>query len=283
MDLKEFTFRLILLFFPGLVAFVLFDRLTIHKKPELFVVVINSALFGFGAYGLVWLLSLGLFPYLNTLWSLNLPVKVGFWNALQDSTQKLEVAEIFLASVAAVLLALIATVFSNRKIHYWFARIMLLSKKSGELDVWAAVMNSRSTAFVTVRDTESDLMYDGWIQSYSEDHQLPEMMLRDVAVYRNSTGAFLYQIGAVYLKLNPEKVVLEFRGIAVTQTHQVKPQSDYEKPRSEQGGSPQRGTPEEGRGEPDANRPTAAATAAATAREPAPASREEVISEEALK
>jgi hypothetical protein len=53
-DLKEFTFKLIILFFPGLLAFVLYDRLTVHKKVEPFYFVVNSLIFGILAYFLAW-------------------------------------------------------------------------------------------------------------------------------------------------------------------------------------------------------------------------------------
>src|ERR1051325_6315457 len=61
MDLREFTFRLVILFFPGLLAFMIFERLTVHKKTEPFFFVINSFVFGIVAYFCTWTLSLGLF------------------------------------------------------------------------------------------------------------------------------------------------------------------------------------------------------------------------------
>jgi hypothetical protein len=99
MDLKEFTFRLVILFFPGLLAFMIFERLTVHKKTEPFFFVINSFVFGILAYFFTWTLSLSLFPLINgkiQTWHdqygipiLDLPIRMAVWDELKIQTKVL--------------------------------------------------------------------------------------------------------------------------------------------------------------------------------------------------
>src|SRR4051812_3526404 len=97
MDLKEFTFRIVLLFIPGLIALMVFERLTIHKKLQPFFYVLSAMVFGLGAYLFIWISSLGLFPWFNEtclkdhlIFGLNyyidfeLPSQIAFWEDLQD-------------------------------------------------------------------------------------------------------------------------------------------------------------------------------------------------------
>lgn len=191
-----------------------------------------------------------------------------FWDELQNSSARIELGEIAWVTLVAIGLAVVLTALSNFKVHYRIARLCRVSKKSGEVDVWAWVMNSRNpdTTFVTLRDTEQDLAYDGWIHLYSEDCSTTELLLRDVVVYRNSTGEGLYQVGAMYFKLDTKKIILEFRGVQITPLYR------YERPATpEPSTTPERRDTEEGRGQSDANRP-AAATATATATAPSPSS-----------
>lgn len=286
MDLKEFTFRLIILFFPGLLAFMIFDRLTVHRKVEPFFFGVNSFVFGIVAYFLTWALSLSVFPAinagLNTLhaqWqqvpTIGLPEKMAVWENLKDSSKGVELGEMAWTCGVAVFLALGSSWASNHKVLYRVARRFGIGRKSGEMDVWAFVMNSRDDAFnfVTLRDVEADLAYDGWIHSFSEDHTTTELLLGDVAVYRNSTSLLLYQIGAMYFKVDPTKVILEFRGKPVTEKHKVNMSDTHEQPQPEPAATVhQRGATEEGRGESNTHEPTSSATTSAAASEQAASS-----------
>jgi len=285
-DVKEFTFRLAVLFFPGLIGFLIYDRLTVRKKVEIFFFVLNSFVFGALAYFWTWVASLKLFPFLNaqlvilnshwhvlghsTAVNLRLPTKLTLWDELQTPNGHIDLNEIGWTTVIAVLMSLVFAFVSNRKIHYRFARFLRITKKSGEVDVWGFVMNSSgdTMTWITLRDTDTDLSYDGWIHSFSEDQITTELFLRDVSVYRNSTSDFLYQVGAMYFKIDPKKVILEFRAVPVTETHKTKEATNNEQEQSTAtGGTNQRGIDKEGRGEHDPNKSTSATPAAAATNE----------------
>jgi hypothetical protein len=174
----------------------------------------------------------------------------------KNSNKSVELTEMGWTCGVAMFLAIAASWTSNHKFHYRIARWLRISRKSGEIDVWGFVMNSSDpqTIFVTIRDPEADLTYDGWIYLFSEDHTTTELLLGDAAVYRNSTSEFLYQVGAMYFKIDPKKVILEFRGIPVTEKHKVEVKHVYEQD--------QRGIAEERRSQSDTDEPASTTTAA---------------------
>ena len=267
MDFKEFTFRVVLLFLPGLGGFILFERLTVHKKTENTLLVLYSLVFGFAAYGLVWVLYSYLFPRINIHWQTNLPTTMAFWDELQDAKQPLKFPEIAEACFSAICVAIIASYLSN---YYKCSgdrvgRFFGATRKSGSIDVWGAILNSSGTDFVTIRDADSDLAYDGWIYYFSEEQPTMELVLRDVAVYQNSDGSFLYQVGAMYFKLDSKKIALEFRGIKITDKFKLETQVANEKNQSTgSGGNDQRGSAEAGGNQSGANKPAPPAATPST-------------------
>tara|TARA_B100001245_G_scaffold173899_2_gene132317 strand:+ start:34374 stop:34610 length:237 start_codon:yes stop_codon:yes gene_type:complete len=72
-------------------------------------------------------------------------------------------------------------------------------------------MNSDDVNWITVRDLENDLMYDGWIQAFSDNSKEAEVLLGDVRVYRNSSGELLYEVGSQYLSMDRSNIVIEVR------------------------------------------------------------------------
>jgi hypothetical protein len=200
---------------------------------------------------------------LHTNGTLALPTKMVFWDELQNPSAKIELGEIAWVTLVAIGLAIVLATLSNFKVHYRIARWCRVSKKSGEIDVWAYVMNSRApdTTFVTLRDIEQDLAYDGWIHLFSEDCSTTELLLRDVVVYRNSTSEGLYQVGAMYFKLDPKRIILEFRGVQITAQYKYERPITPEPPPS---APSQRGNTEERRGQSDTNGPATPATSSTT-------------------
>ncbi len=72
-------------------------------------------------------------------------------------------------------------------------------------------MNSPDTEWVTIRDISNNLMYDGWVQAFSDNSKEAELLLGDVAVYKNDTGEHLYDIDSQYLSLDRNNISIEIR------------------------------------------------------------------------
>ena len=212
MNISDFAFRLLLLFFPGIICTYIVDQLTVHRPREKFFFLLSSFVFGLMSYFEYKLFYLipghHFFPnYISA--------ELLFLKALTDSTIKYSFEEIALVTICAIITAMLFSIGSRFKLLNKVAHTLRLSKQFGELDVWGYMLNIKEVNWVTVRDHANDLIYDGWVQAFSDDSKDAEMLLRDVSVYKNSTGEPLYQVGALYISRRREDISIECRTIPV--------------------------------------------------------------------
>ncbi len=234
MELSEFAFRVMLLFFPGIICGLIVDALTVHRKRAPFEVSLLAITYGLASYFVYWATIHFAGSWLNNRFHLHMPPDFGFLKALQDDKARLSFVEIAWVCFTSVILGFVLSAASTYKVFHWFARFVKVTRKSGELDVWGYAFNSPSVEFATVRDYRHDLVYDGWIQSFSDDAKASELLLRDVAVYRNSDGTLLYEVGAVYISFQPNEMAIEFRGVPFTPEFQRQIKSQNEQQPTEQ-------------------------------------------------
>src|ERR1035438_9081451 len=100
MELSEFVFRLILVFIPGLVAFIIVKQLTSHKKYEFYEETIYSFVLGWFSY----FFYFGFLKVLSFLTSL----KIDFCllGVLTDKYKPLNFHEILLTSFVSIFVGL---------------------------------------------------------------------------------------------------------------------------------------------------------------------------------
>lgn len=211
MEISEFTFKLLLLFFPGIICAYITDHLTIHRPREAFDFLLQSFVYGIFSY---FIYGAGL-KTISYFWPNRVNPDIAFLQALTDPNASFSIKEIFFTSGIAVLLACIFTVMLRYKLPNRIAHSLGLTKKFGELDVWGYMLNMEEVVWVTVRDHKNDLIYDGWVQAFSDDSKDAELLLRDVSIYENSTAKRLYQVGAMYLSRNREDISIECRTLPV--------------------------------------------------------------------
>lgn len=53
------------------------------------------------------------------------------------------------------------------------------------------------------------MTYHGWVKSFSENDNVSEIRLADVAVYNYSDSEFLYEVDEIYLSLNKHEIIIE--------------------------------------------------------------------------
>lgn len=203
MDISEFAFNLLLIFFPGIICAYMVDMFTNHRERTQFQFIINSFLLGFGSY----LLFAGL-VYIF------IPENVGeinFIHALTDGKAKISLKEILLVCAVSAALAVFIIVINTHKLHFRLFQYFKITDKFGEQDVWGFLMNSSSTEWVTVRDSENNIMYDGSLKAFSDNSKEAELLLENVSVYQNDSGEHLYDTNAQYLSLNRDRISIEIR------------------------------------------------------------------------
>lgn len=98
MSLTEYSFRLLLLFLPGIIAFIIIDNLTIHQETKAQHRIIYSLLLGFLSYLLLMILSKPIQLLFTTL------PPMQFIVSLTNKDTQINFTEIFTASIIGVCL-----------------------------------------------------------------------------------------------------------------------------------------------------------------------------------
>jgi hypothetical protein len=205
MELSEFVFRLILIFTPGVIAFVIVKQLTTHKKYEFYEEAGYSFILGWVSY----------FGYFLFLKSKDLIFSTEsnsyFLGILTDKNKPLNFHEILFVSITAVFVGFIFTLAVNRSWLHWFAQKFGISDKFGDLSVFNFVMNSSSiTPWVVIRDLKNDHMYQGFIAAYPDSTEENGIFLKDVTVYVNSTGVKMYETPGLFIERDSKDLIYDF-------------------------------------------------------------------------
>jgi len=82
MEISEFTLRLPLLFFPGIVCAYLVDALTIHRPRQPVFFLLQSFVLGLGSYFAYWTVCTALRHFFPTKWTMDVIIL----RALVDKT-----------------------------------------------------------------------------------------------------------------------------------------------------------------------------------------------------
>ncbi|MEM7061314.1 MAG: DUF6338 family protein [Pseudomonadota bacterium] len=106
-----------------------------------------------------------------------------------DQTGILDLSSVFDELALSVLLALILSILwlfaGTHRILVRLLHRIGATQRFGDSSVWEFLMNADQAPveYVHVRDTANDVIICGWVDSFSEDSDLREMLLRDAIVY----------------------------------------------------------------------------------------------------
>ncbi len=211
MNISEFAFKMLLLFFPGLLCAYVVDNLTVHRPRETKSFVLQAFVLGIVSYFVYW----SGIKVINLILPDSVSADVFFLRSLTNSSSPFSYREIAIVSILAICVGAGISVAARYKALNRFARYVGITKKFGELDVWGYLLNMEEIVWVTLRDHKNNLIYDGWVQAFSDDSKDAELLLRDVSIYKNDSAERLYQCGAVYLSRNREDVSIECRTLPI--------------------------------------------------------------------
>jgi hypothetical protein len=139
------------------------------------------------------------------------PPSLDLLKSLTDNSP-LDFQEISLATLIAPIVGLGVSLALNRHWLNRFAKVVGVSNKFGNIDVWARTFNAdMQGAWVVVRDFTHDLSFEGWVEAFSDTYDVNELLLRDVRVYQGSTAKCLYAVEAMYLTRAKDELSIEFR------------------------------------------------------------------------
>lgn len=140
------------------------------------------------------------------VWNDKIPTwNVTFLKSLLNTKEEIKVSEVFYASLIGVILAVILVLIINKKSLYKVANFFNISNKHGEDDVWDFLFSSNDVEWITIRDTETSLVYQGAVSSFSQKDDKRELLLAQVMVYKDNGDAGLkelYEKDFIYLSFD---------------------------------------------------------------------------------
>jgi hypothetical protein len=208
MELSVLTLRVVLLFFPGVLCALVVHALTVQRERTTPQFLTSAFVYGVSTYLLLAALRAGI-AAVARMFGWPVPPRVTFFAALTDERAKIAWGEIGLSAAVAVLLAVIVSAAVNHTILHRMAERLRISRRFGQADVWGHFLDSPTTSWIIVRDVSADLLYEGWVDAFSDTGADPQLLLSDVAVYRASTGTKLHDRKRVYLTPRKDSVIIE--------------------------------------------------------------------------
>ena len=209
--MPELTVKLLLLFFPGIVCYLIVEALVVHRERRLYEIVLLSFVYG--------LLSYVVYASLNALSGLSItaneglripPPHMALLQCLSCKDNTIDVVEVGLVTGLAVVLGIVVSFALNR---YWFhdiARHLKITQKFGQPNVWSFALNANEVKWATVRDLQNNLMFQGYIRAFSDVEDPAEILLTQVCVYNEKTGEWLYNADTMYLARDKKNLTIEF-------------------------------------------------------------------------
>ena len=141
-----------------------------------------------------------------------LPLRVGtldVWSLVTDGRMRIDLLEVFAATVLSVPVAFVGAFLINYKIFHKLAQKLRISQKYGDENLYSYYLNAKEIDWVYVRDFERKLTYQGRVVSFSENEKIQELVLSDVTVYAYDDSTEYYSVPNIYLCREMGRFVIE--------------------------------------------------------------------------
>lgn len=208
-EFTEFTIKLLFLFLPGIIATLVIDVLTTHRKRNIFYFIIYSFVFGTFSY-----LILNILIKINN-WIVEKRGYYPTWNskfldAVYNSDISINTNEVLSSSIIGIIVGLFTVFIINHKLVYRIAKKLKISNKHSDGDIWEYVFSSADVEWVVIRDEEEGIIYQGSVTAYSEKDEKRELLLSNVKVYKEEE--WLYDMFSIYFNFDTSsKIKIEIQ------------------------------------------------------------------------
>jgi len=182
MNFSELTFSLLFMFLPGVISMLLINLLTNSR-------VYDSKIFFLYSY-LISVLSYSMLSIFSTS---------SFMTYLVKGELKIQIKEIFFATGISVVFAILIVFITNSKKVFILAGKLKITNKYGNGDVWSTIFNDPQITWITLRPQNCSYYYVGEIEHFSDDVNIREIVLKDVAYYEEESGKYLYSQDRIYV------------------------------------------------------------------------------------
>ena len=201
MSITDYTFRIILLFIPGIIAFIIVDNLTIHKTTKTQHWIVYSLLLGFLSH-MPWMI-------LSEILSKKCGVApVQFITNLVNKDTSINLNEILIASISALFLGAVISKGINDRWLYKISRVLKISNKFPEIDAWANCIAIYKPSWIRIRDRGNGLIYQGRLISTSDANERDGIVLEGVTVYTEDVKEN-FSTEVIYIPRKMENLTIE--------------------------------------------------------------------------
>jgi len=208
--MTELTLKLIIILIPGALGAIIVNRLTIHKEWSSFTYILNAIIIGLFSYlALQFVVTTWIFVQNSFSSVLAYDYKtLEIWNSISDS-KKIPYKEVSGASFFGIVLGFIGAYIDYNGIINTIGQRLRISNKYGDENLFSHFLNKKETEIVYVRNIKNNLTYHGYVDSYSENDMLSEIVLSTVTVYNYTDSEYLYEIDKIYLSFTKSDIVIE--------------------------------------------------------------------------
>jgi hypothetical protein len=201
MGVSEFTVRIAFIGLPGIIAYFISEKLIIRKSRSMYEATLRVFMYAIFAYGLlilfIWLAG-------EYTWIID-EVFIG--------KKQLSVPAVLGGTTCGIIIAYLIAFSFHFSIENRFGQLIGSTRRFGDVDVWHffnnAPMTAKNNGYVYVRDHKQNIVYDGYILSYSDSDQERELVLANCKVYNNDSGKHLYNCDYVYLARDRDDLTIE--------------------------------------------------------------------------
>lgn len=200
--MNELAIAVGVILFPGLIAAVICDKITVHSPQwGSFKYSVSSFVFGVSCYvalqGLAYL-WIWIAEYFFPTLSFASPT-LDVWTIATTQKVSIDPSEVFWATVLSPAIAAVAAFTVNHKLINKAAQKLRISSKYGDENLFSFFLNAQDIDWVYVRDIPSKLTYQGRVVSFSEADDMQELVLSEVTIFAYETSDELYSIPLLYL------------------------------------------------------------------------------------
>lgn len=203
-EINSTLLSLVLIFIPGILCYGIIAALAEKKDRDNITMFLQ--IFMYGVFSYLFLAAAhwwrpGFFPDISTIAILN-PAEI--------EKSRIDPEVIGFASLFGVLQGLAITLNLNRQVVLRLCRLIGLSERFGDEDVWTLLLNSTDTdGYATVR--HKGLIYQGYVKGFSSGGEDRELLLTNVSVFKDDED--VTEAGTIpifYMAFEKDEVLLEF-------------------------------------------------------------------------
>jgi hypothetical protein len=209
MPINTAVLALVLIFIPGILCFGVVASLASKRSRDNTTVFLQIFLYGVSSY---MALAIGnyVFPQAAAHFGVRLD-NMALLNPSAIEKSGIDPLPIAAASLIGVLQGILITININHSVLMRLCRLVRLTKRFSDPDVWSFLLNSNDTDnWVTIRHKDRGHIYQGYIRSFSGGDKDRELILTLVQVYNLETAEKVGEVPILYLAFKKDDLVLEF-------------------------------------------------------------------------